>query len=61
MVNNGAFNTLQKSKTTFQKVLAQKSFDDFMSYYSCTPQKELHTLKEKFTNSNMVNSYILLL
>uniref|UniRef100_A0A2S2R138 Eukaryotic translation initiation factor 4 gamma 1 n=1 Tax=Sipha flava TaxID=143950 RepID=A0A2S2R138_9HEMI len=53
MVNDGAFNTLHNSKATFQKVLAQKSFDDFTSYYSRTPQKEVHTLKEKFMNSNM--------
>jgi hypothetical protein len=60
MVNVSTFNTLHNSKTTFQKVLAQKSFDDFTSYYSRTPQKEVHTLKENFMNSNMVTSYILL-
>jgi hypothetical protein len=61
MANNAEFNKLHNSKTNFQKILAQKSFDMFTSYYTRTPQKEVHNLKEKFMNSNMVTSYILLI
>jgi hypothetical protein len=61
MANHAAFNKLHNSKTTFQKVLAQKIFDMFTSYYTRTPQKEVLKLKKNFMNSKMVISYNLLI
>ncbi|XP_025418001.1 eukaryotic translation initiation factor 4 gamma 1-like [Sipha flava] len=51
MANHVAFKKLHNSKITFQKVLAQKIFDMFTSYYIRTPQNETPSFFKNILNS----------